>query len=515
MTTLKNKNKNEWEIKYKVILGFSLGIAALFLVGFLIFQSINKLLRAVDSLSEPNRELALLNGILVDLSGLETNNRAYSINSDEKFLTNIIQTTKRVRHKLLSLRNHASLPEDQQRQVDSIYTLLSAFPQNIKDFLDLKAELQETNFSAKAQNIIALRMKAFGSMRGDSVLLMTDTLEEITVKEIKKVEQAYQDYVRRDFEEQEKEKKSWLKRIFSKKKEEKEKKFDTIQRKPEITELTTTKFEITIDSAVVLRPDTVMRSINRTLGKLKQEEKDLHERINEKEMALIQYNASIIHHIKDILNRLEKEAQREARLSLENANEVAYSTIIIISLIVGVCVLSAIVLLYLISADITKSNFYKKQLLAAKKEAEELAQAKEAFLANMSHEIRTPLHAILGFSEQMLKEKSGLLPKEAAGAIHSSSKHLLALVNDILDLSKIEARQLKLEEVDFSLYELFHNVQQTFQIEARAKNIYLETHLPPEADLILHGDVFRFRQILFNLVSNAIKFTEKAEWISG
>jgi len=141
--------------------------------------------------------------------------------------------------------------------------------------------------------------------------------------------------------------------------------------------------------------------------------------------------------------------------------------------------------------------------------AEAASLAKSQFLANMSHELRTPLNAILGFSEVISSRMFQDTPDrnyEYAGLINSSGLHLLALINDILDLAKIEAGRWKLEEGSIDLYRLADDAQQLVQWRAKDANARLENSIDPDMDM-LYGDERAIKQIMLNLLSNAVKFT--------
>ncbi|WP_167590533.1 ATP-binding protein [Oceanidesulfovibrio indonesiensis] len=140
--------------------------------------------------------------------------------------------------------------------------------------------------------------------------------------------------------------------------------------------------------------------------------------------------------------------------------------------------------------------------------AEAQSRAKSEFLAAMSHEIRTPMNAILGMTD--LAMASGLTPRqwEYMQTVKDSAFHLLTVINDILDLSKIEAGRLELEPVDFDLEELVDAIAKSMAYQARKKGLELYRSLDIKAPRILQGDPARLRQVLLNLVGNAIKFTD-------
>jgi len=141
--------------------------------------------------------------------------------------------------------------------------------------------------------------------------------------------------------------------------------------------------------------------------------------------------------------------------------------------------------------------------------AEAASLAKSQFLANMSHELRTPLNAILGFSEIIstrIFERDGERIVEYGGLINSSGKHLLALINDILDLAKIEAGRWQLEESELDLHCIAEEALQLVAWRAKSNNAMLENHVAPDLER-LYADERAIKQVLLNLLSNAVKFT--------
>ncbi len=140
--------------------------------------------------------------------------------------------------------------------------------------------------------------------------------------------------------------------------------------------------------------------------------------------------------------------------------------------------------------------------------AQKANKAKSEFLANMSHEIRTPMNAIIHFSQLALQEEMSSQSRDYVDRVNSSSVSLLRIINDILDLSKIESGKLDIEQTTFSLSNLVKEVLDTFTISMEKKGLHLYTDLPETLHDSLIGDPFRIQQILTNLVSNAVKFTE-------
>lgn len=152
-----------------------------------------------------------------------------------------------------------------------------------------------------------------------------------------------------------------------------------------------------------------------------------------------------------------------------------------------------------------------RELEDAKQAAASASIAKSNFLANMSHEIRTPLTAILGFTEILMNPNLSQEQKAALDAIHRNGQHLLGVIDDILDLSKIEAGHLSVENVKFSIFELIDQIEASFKLKAIEKGINFKVEHNFPLPQYIHSDPTRLKQILFNLIGNALKFTQRGE----
>ncbi|MFA6483679.1 MAG: ATP-binding protein, partial [Bacteroidales bacterium] len=231
------------------------------------------------------------------------------------------------------------------------------------------------------------------------------------------------------------------------------------------------------------------------------------------ESQLIEKNIALDKKLNDLIATTEKKKSDEFtertievdRLAAKTYNQLAAFTIIAVVLL--------LIALFVLFKYLKKSRAYQNALRDTQLKAENLAKAKEQFVANVSHELRTPVNAIYGLTEQALQKTMDPEVKELITVISKSSRYLNNIINDTLDFSKIEANKIELESIDFSPFEICEEVLAIQKHEAFRKGISLNSKWKGEIPDALAGDPLRLKQILINLISNAVKFTEKGSVI--
>jgi signal transduction histidine kinase/CheY-like chemotaxis protein/HPt (histidine-containing phosphotransfer) domain-containing protein len=455
----------------KVIVVFAITLLIITSAYWITSRSLEDLMEIVRESSSPDSVLIKVKEINSDITGAESGVRAFALTQDERYLDPYLHLANSIQQKLDTLRALTSNKPYEVSAIDSISSLM-------KDKLSVYHELLSISYSQVLESALDKMTDQFPET--DSSLKVTDTLMIAQQNATSK--------------------KSFFQKIFGSggpsKKDLKEK-ADSVLKSALIKENEKSKEKIS--------------NVQRTIADIKDKESQQLKRQSEKELVLLDKDRDITHEIENLIRKIEFDESIHIQRKAQEANQAALRSSGRIQML---SIAGAIVLLLLIALiiyDIAKSNLYRKKLAEAKSHAEKLAKIKEEFLANMSHEIRTPLSAILGYTGRMLKTNLNDRQTGYANAIHNSSDHLLSIVNDILDLTKLETDNLRLEKINFNPEVVVREVCDVMKFKADEKNISLRFDCPEIKELIVKGDPMRLKQVLYNLIGNAIKFTEKGK----
>jgi len=234
-------------------------------------------------------------------------------------------------------------------------------------------------------------------------------------------------------------------------------------------------------------------------------------RLTARETRLAVTSTEIKEKFYDLMSRIENEITESVRTKALAADKLAEKTYVGLAMFSVSGTLLAILVMFIIIRYVRKTLKYQVALQSSKDEAEKLSRTKELFMANMSHEIRTPVTAITGFTEQLLHDPLDENTVRTLKIIKSSSDHLARIINDILDFSKLQNGKLTLEKVHFAVLQIMEDVYSLFERQALRNNTRLSYSISPDAPEILLGDPYRLKQIVINLVSNAVKFTKNGK----
>ena len=474
-------------IKIKVIGWFILAALAVLLTGIISYNSYTELLGSLDNSESQEKKLTELGNTLADITEAEAKMRAYSVTRDAVQLDEYQVLANEISVNLQHVKTMEPVSQEFNTKIETVAGLLTQQIEGITSFVALKDNISGSNFSAKALDEISNSGDSLPAVRTTT----TTTTKTTTVESLSLPEETDK-------------KKRTTKRQQRKRAQEIAKELAKLEQLPTVQ----TETVVTTDTSFI-QPDTAYASIQQMLENLDAEESYYQQLLAEKELQLIESSILIINEVRGLIGGLEKQ---ELAINIQKANTaklIASRSTLTISIIIFICLVVGIVFTYFIFKDVRISDYYNQQLIGAKNQAEQLAEVKQQFLANMSHEIRTPLNSIIGFTEQLTETELQSNQKEYLNAINSSSQHLLSTVNDILDYSKIEAGELKIESKPFDLNQCLNEAIEALQLKASKKGLDLILHVEPRTAIHLMGDSFRLKQILFNLISNGIKFTEE------
>lgn len=472
-------------VKGKVIIAFLLACLALTLAWAVSRVVFKKMLQTVENIATPNDRLLLVNNLSRSMIHLDQLQRTQGVKIQGKSNRAFLKESKQIRLIMDTLSHLYSGNPEVSKRLDSMKGLLQQRDKLFMNYLQVrKGLINNKNFSDQVQALSGIINHS--SNQKDSTLVTTK--KTVSTTTFYPPEQIIE----------KKTPKGLFNRLFGKPEEKKE--------TPLSNRVVDEELKVEVDTVALAKKDSIMQKVGKTMRNMEINRRQQSKKFINQEAQLTEAGNVLVTQMSTILEQVEKEVVKLVEQNNIAAKTAINSGIKRIGLIIIAFFLLIIVLLYLILTDIARSVKYRRELEQAKDEAEYHSMAKQRFLSNMSHEIRTPLQSIIGYAE-LVKQQPNPREKEL-DAIYQSSIHLLQIVNEVLDYSRIISGKFTFETKDFNIREVLEEVVLVMRPQALQKSLELVSDFTIDGCEWIKGDPFRLKQILFNLLSNAIKFTE-------
>jgi len=486
-------DKNPASIKVKLIAILVIATTSVIATWLLSDFAFNRLFVSVEQLTRPNEKIRLINNISYLFTRINQIGRQQFITYKPAEMSKLQPVSQDLIQSLDSLEILCSDKPTYISRIDSMRSIIDNYDHILTRYLGLYSEITNPQKFSKEYSELN-ELVALISQEIDTNVVTTET-KLITTTTIPGEEA-----------EDTRKKRSFLQRLFGKKEEEKP--ADTLRQTAE-SQIIEEKQNVRVDTIsranrteitenIEMFIDSLDRSYRYQLNQLYTAEQNL---INYSELTTTQFYRMLRDFELDELNEAE---QTSTTLATELLSAIKRIIIILVIFVIIIGILS-----FLIFIDVNRNNNLRLQLQLAKEKAEQLSSVKQRFLSNMSHEIRTPLQSILGFAEQIRKKQR--TKDESVEIIYKSAAHLHQIVNEVLDYSKLISGKYELVNQPFRMHDLLKDVVDSMQTQAEHKNLGFNFKNTADPDLTLHGDAFRLKQILYNLIGNAIKFTDEGE----
>ncbi|MFA6152026.1 MAG: ATP-binding protein [Chitinophagaceae bacterium] len=446
--------------------------------------SFQKIKEPVRKIAEPNPQLQLVNKVLKDVVQLDQLQRIQASQENVKNYRPFLKQSESIRLSLDTLYQLSLGNEEQLSRIDTMKSILVRRDKLFVRYLNLRQNYFENDtLTGKIQLLSDFVNNT--ALRTDSNIYTTES--KITATTIEQTDSSGD------------EKQGFWDKVFKRKK---------APARKEVRHMILEQLKVSIDTLALLHEDSIINQLSQSIAAIESGRQQSRNTLVRQRMILDRAGNSLISQLLIILNDMENNELKRVEQNNLLATSIINKGLQQIGFILIAFILLTVVLATLIFTDIARSNRYRKELIASRDEAEHLGNVKQRFLANMSHELRTPLQAIIGFSEQMKLDEAERTQKNV-DVVYQSSKHLLHVVNDVLDYSRISSGKMLIESKVFSVKNVVESIWETIDLQAKQKGLDFKYTASELTDEMYTGDPFRLRQILFNLLSNAIKFTEK------
>ena len=464
--------------KWKVISGYTVIFLLSILSTILIYKQITNLIVNENSVGNANKKLFIIGNTITGLYEAEALSNAFvqtgSIHYFQKY-TRLLEETEANIDTLKAL----TIRLDQQLRIDSISILLEEKVKNLQDLVRVKQSLVPDDFYSKA---IA------------SIESGRDSLQEQV-----NIQKRYITTIDSSYIIPEKKRRRWL----------------FFKNEPDSVLQVSISHHMVIDTinrqATAPNTDSVVNILKATWEDIQKQTQDISRQINRKEYALIKQSTFITDQLKRILREYEREEINNSLAKQKTREQTITTMIRIFAWIAVIAFLFIVFFTFFILRDLSRSQRYRRELEAANRYADELLKSREKMITTVTHDIKSPLSSVIGYIELLngtvIDERQRYFLKNMKG----SSEHILRLTGNLLDLSKLENNKMPIEKVVFNPAQLFQEIADNFMPLAIAKQLKLIGKFDKELDKEYKGDALRIRQIITNILSNAIKYTAQGD----
>lgn len=480
------KNKLPTSLKGKVLITTAVGLITILVIYLAIDRAFEKISTNIDQLAKPNERLLEVNRLFRNVSQLNHLQQKEAASGRRNPSMAFIQESDAVYESLDTLKWFFSSDSLQLERVQRVDELLERRREVFVEYLQLQYRRNASPDIRSFLTKLADETRTADSLAQSKLVQTHKTTTTTTVSS---------DTIRE-------ERPGFLDRLFGR------------SSSPSESEVVTTATRVdeevvlAVDTINLIRADSLFAVLGSSLDSLQTVQLQDAAALQQREFQLLTVNNSLIHQMITIINALEQEEIGRLNEETQAAFTTAGDTIQILNLVAVVFIVVSLLLALIVWLDISKSNNYRQELEVVNEAVRQEAASKQRFLSNMSHEIRTPLQSIYGYAEQAKLAGEKTVEVEA---IYHPAAHLLSVVNEVLDYAKVTSGQFTFDSKPFHLKEELDHVVKALSPMASKKGIALR-HKTEDVPECLEGDPFRLRQILFNLIGNAIKFTDEG-WV--
>jgi len=465
-------------VKVKVLLGYFFLLLIAGVTVWIIYSEILQLTVNKGRISTLNKKVLYINAILTDLYEAEGLERTYAQTGNERYFNRYRYLMDSVYLRIDSL-NALSDDPVQQSHIDTLLNLLDTKEKNLLELIEIKRAGSSEDLYNKAISRLTFNRDSIEHFFSVYKTLKTDT-DSVYIRQKS----------RKFFER--------LVNVFSP-----DNKDSTL--KINITQ------SVKVDSVLnAFSPaDSVTQFLITVMEDLRLESRRIERQLERKEQDLLRNDQTITLQLRKVLAAIENDEFQDSFTELEKLQSRVEETVFIIAILGATALLIILIFMVLILKDISRSQQYRKELERAKAYAESLLKSKEQFMLGITHDLKTPLGSIVGYARLMADAKSDEQKHFYLTNINKSSEHILKLINDLVDFTRLETGKLKIDHVRFNLNTLIREIIEGFYPIAATKNLEIKNVIYVPENSEYRSDPLRLRQIFGNLISNAIKFTDK------